>query len=283
MSSTEALSKQSLRNELDLARQLAYDAGKVLMQYFGKPIHVDSKGADGPVTEADRQANRVIVSGLSKAFMTDGIVAEETPDRSDALRGGRCWYVDPLDGTKEFIQGRDDFSVMIGLAIDGQASLGVVYQPTTDKLYEGVVHHGARLHQHGSTKDLAVSTLSNTSELTMVISKSHRSSKNDIVMQRLGITKEFSSGSVGLKIGLIADRAADIYLLPSERSCLWDSCGPEAILLAAGGRMTTMAGEPIYYGGDDIYNRKGILACNATAYDHVLPTVKAVAESYGLI
>jgi 3'(2'), 5'-bisphosphate nucleotidase len=265
--------------ELEIASVLARQAGKILMEVFHTDFEVEQKQKGEPVTIADKRANAYLVSELRKYFPTDGIVAEETPDQSDALRAGRCWYVDPLDGTKEFIAGRDDFAVMLGLAVQGEAKAGVVYQPACDKLYAGADGVGAYLEQHAQRSVLRVREVADPTQLTMVASRSHRSHTIDQVIDRLGIHKQFASGSVGIKVGLIAEQQADLYLLMSDKSSLWDACGPEAILKAAGGRFTTLDGQPHRYGGQDMRNRGGILACNETAFTSVLQAVHEVLRS----
>lgn len=272
-----------LDRELVEAVKLAREAGALLMSVYSTDFDVEYKGKADPVTEADRRANEHLVRRLRESFPNDGIVAEETDDKSDARRRGRCWYVDPLDGTKEFIAKNGEFSVMIGLAIDGEARLGVVYQPVTDTLYRGVVGESAFLEVGDRTYALAVSSTKELSELRLVVSRSHRSASTDVLVERLGIAEEQQSGSVGLKIGLIAQKKADLYVHLSSRSSAWDACAPDAILRAAGGRFTDLGGKPFVYGGDDLSNARGILACNAKAFDAVLPIVSQLAREEGLI
>jgi 3'(2'), 5'-bisphosphate nucleotidase len=119
--------------------------------------------------------------------------------------------------------------------------------------------------------------------LKLVVSRSHRNSAVAEVIARLGIRQETASGSVGLKTGLIAEQGADVYVHISDRSSMWDACGPEAILKAAGGRFTDLEGNRYHYGGTDMRNRKGILACNAAAYDAVLPVAREAARYMGLL
>ncbi|MGD8607330.1 MAG: inositol monophosphatase family protein, partial [Myxococcales bacterium] len=188
-----------------------------------------------------------------------------------------------LDGTKEFVARNGEFSVMLGLAIDGLATVGVVYQPTTDKLYAGVVGGGAYLEQQGARQRLQVSDVRDPHSLRLVVSRSHRNRAVAKVVRELGITRETAMGSVGLKAGLIAEQQADLYVHVSDRSSAWDACGPEAVLKAAGGRFTDLAGNAYRYGGRDLRNRAGILACNEAAYDTVLPIVRRAARSKGLI
>ena len=263
--------------------RIARGAGAILMDVYATDFSVAYKAKADPVTDADTRANAYIVGELQRAFPGDGIVAEESADQSDALRGGRCWYVDPVDGTKEFVARNGEFAVMLGLAIDGAAVLGVVYQPVTDKLYAGVVGEGATLEQHGASRELRVSEVSDPRQLRLVVSRSHRNRTVAGVVSKLGIQDERQTGSVGLKAGLIAERQADLYLHISDKSSMWDACGPEAVLRAAGGRFTDMAGKPYHYGGTDMRNRSGILACNAAAFDAVLPVAQKAARAIGLI
>src|SRR4051812_24578934 len=233
--------------ELSAAVELARQAGRILMDIYAKDFEVAYKGKNNPVTEADELANAHIVAELRRRFPEDGIVAEESADQGDALTKRRCWFVDPLDGTKEFIAKNGEFSVMIGLAVEGASQLGVVFQPGKDKLYRGVVGHGAALEHAGQVTQLTVSDKADPSTLKLVVSRSHRPSSIEQIMQQLGATEEMPSGSVGVKVGLIAERLADLYVHVSDKSSLWDACGPEAILKAAGGRFVHVDGTPISY------------------------------------
>lgn len=272
-----------LDREIAEAARIARDAGAILMEIYATEFDVAYKDEADPVTEADTKANAYIVDQIRRAFPDDGVVAEESEDRSDALEAGRCWYIDPLDGTKEFVARNGEFSVMLGLAIDGVAMAGVVYRPEGDKLYSGVVGEGAYLEAGGKTTPLSVSTVAEPSRLKLVVSRSHRNRAVGNVVAQLGITDETSSGSVGLKAGLIAEQEADLYIHIAAKSSRWDACGPEAVLKAAGGRFTDLTGNPYHYGGADMRNRSGILACNAAAYEAVLPVAREAARAVGLI
>jgi 3'(2'), 5'-bisphosphate nucleotidase len=104
-----------------------------------------------------------------------------------------------------------------------------------------------------------------------------------MVVERLGISNETRSGSVGLKIGMIAEQRADLYVHVSDKSCTWDACGPEAVVRAAGGRFADLGGEPFRYGGGDMQNRRGIIACNSAAFERVVPVVRDVAREVGML
>lgn len=270
-----------LERELETALELAREAGAILREVYAGGFEVGFKSASEPVTEADRRANAFLVAGLRRAFPDDGVVAEESADHGDAHERLRCWYVDPLDGTKEFIARNGEFAVMIGLAIAGRAKLGAVYQPEGDKLYGGVVGGGAFLERAGTRTPLRVSEIADLAQMRLVVSRSHRAKHTDELVRRLGVASETPSGSVGVKVGHIVERNADLYVHLSGHASLWDSCGPEAVLTAAGGRLTDLFGDDIRYGGRELLNRRGLLACNALAFDRVLPVVSVLATEAG--
>ncbi len=272
-----------LEQELSVAVTLARGAGKILMDIYQRDFAVAYKDKNDPVTEADKLANAYLVKELRARFPGDGIVAEESADQSDAEAQSRCWFVDPLDGTKEFIAKNGEFSVMIGLAIEGRSMLGVVYQPGKDKLYRGVVGGAAVLEQADRETLLQVSDKGDTRQLKLVVSRSHRPDSIEQIMAQLGATEEMPSGSVGVKVGLIAEQLADLYVHVSDRSSLWDACAPEAILHAAGGRFTHVDGSPIDYRAREMANTRGILACNDASYAPVLEVVRSVSRAIGFL
>lgn len=274
-----------MSNELQHAIEIAREASAVLLDIYATDFAVDFKGSgqSDPVTEADRRANALIVARLREAFPDDGIIAEESEHNSSVFQKRRIWYVDPLDGTKEFVAKNGEFSVMIGLAVEGRAQLGVVLQPSDGTLYAGEIGVGAFVERAGKRTPIEVSELHETHTLSLIVSRSHRPAATTELMQRLGIERELSSGSVGLKVGLIALQNADLYVHMSDKSSAWDTCAPEAVLIAANGRFTDLAGEPIKYGIPDVRTRRGILACNAAAFDAVLPVVRELAERQGLV
>jgi 3'(2'), 5'-bisphosphate nucleotidase len=261
--------------ELDLAKRLAVEAGRVILEVYATPFDVVQKGdGQGPVTEADHRANTLIVEGLRAAYPTDSIIAEETR-RRDETPSTRRWFIDPLDGTREFVDRNGMFAVHIGLAVDGVARVGVVYAPVSGKLYSGLVGDAAWLELGGSTVKLQLPRPPDVRDLHLLVSRSHKSKKTTALMQQLGITRVTQQGSVGLKVGLLAEGFADLYLHPSSKSSRWDSCAPEAVLRAAGGVLTDLAGAPYPYDGVQLENTRGIIACAPSVFDAVMPIVRA--------
>jgi len=262
--------------ESEVASHLAQEAGDVIMRIYATEFSVDYKAKNDPVTEADRLASRVIVEGLQREFPDDLVVSEEEPIAASASAPDRVWYVDPLDGTHEFIKRNGEFAVMIGLAVAGQPRVGVVFRPVTAELFRGIVGQGAWLDAKGTTCPLRVSSGTDLSQWRLVASRSHRDHRVDDVRRRLGISEESRIGSVGIKVGLLVARQADVYLEPSSMTKAWDSCAPEAILHAGGGRMTDLEGAPLRYLPSDVRNWKGLVATNGACHDRVISECASV-------
>lgn len=262
--------------ELEVAARIAREAGALILQYYETAYTIESKGQAGPVTEADKRANALIIERLARQFPRDVIVAEESPLPEGPLDHARVWYVDPLDGTKEFIAKNGEFSVMIGLAVQGRAHLGAVYQPTAQVLYLGVSDYAAWIDSHGQRTTMHVSSTQRPQDLRLAVSRSHRHPLLDAIRQKTGIAQEIRHGSVGLKIGLIATQRADVYIEPGPYTCAWDACAPEAILRGAGGRFTDLFGHPLQYGASGFRNTHGIVATNGACHDWLIHVIAAV-------
>jgi 3'(2'), 5'-bisphosphate nucleotidase len=261
----------SFDHELAVATRLARQAGERIRALHRSGLAVDRKDDDSPVTEADRAADAIIRGGLAAAFPDDGMLSEETPDDGSRFRHERVWMVDPLDGTKDFVRGQSGFSVMIGLLSGETPALGVVYQPIGDKLYHAARGQGAWLSVGGGAPQrLTVSAITDPAEIRMVASKSHRTKTIDQVREKLGISDELNIGSVGLKLGLIAEAERDLYVNPAGHSKLWDACAPEAVLSEAGGKLTDAHGAPLRYRGQELGNKRGLIASNGHVHAAVV-------------
>ncbi len=261
----------SLDRELGIAAELARRAGTLILRYFGTDVAVDTKAGNEPVTRADREASELIVTALRAGFPDDIIISEEAPDDPRRLDPAhRVWFIDPLDGTRDFIRGRHGFSVMIGLVIGGRPQLGVVYQPQGDRMYTAAPGRGALLVDERGERALHCSEIADLAQIRLVASRSHRTPEIDRVKAALGIEDEMNIGSVGLKLGLIALGERDLYVNPSSRSSAWDTCAPEALLAHAGGRITDLAGAPLRYDTSELKNLRGLLASNGRIHDEVV-------------
>src|SRR2546427_7458997 len=229
------------KHEIEVATELARQAGAVLLEHYYSPFLVEQKvnALDEleEVTAADREANELIVTRLQDEFPDDGILAEESTDSEHRLEKDRVWLIDPMDGTKNFIARDGDFAVQIGLAVNGESVAGVVYQPVRDVLYRAVRGGGAWIEAAGEpATQMLVSTRTEPGEMVLASSRSHRSPRMERVVEAFRFKDELRRGSVGVKIGLIAEQRADLYLHLSPSTKQWDTCAPEIILAEAGGR-----------------------------------------------
>ena len=270
-----------MSQQLTIAVDLARKAGRLIMDIYNTDFEVAYKGVSDPVTEADKRANDLIVEGLHQQFPDDLIVAEESPPPENIQNTRLVWYVDPLDGTKEFIARNGEFSVMIGLALDGQACLGVVYRPDKDILYAGITDQQAWIGEsNGIRTPLRTNNTMHPHELSLVVSRSHRNPSIDQIKEFIGLDRELSSGSVGLKIGLIASGKADVYVEPAPYTSVWDACAPEAILRGAGGRFTDLSGHPMFYDPMSLKNTRGLVGTNGACHDQVIQSISPVTKQF---
>jgi len=278
-----------LQHELQTAITTARLAGKTILRHYADGFETEEKlGADNysePVTIADREASRIIVDALSAAFPDDGILSEEEiDDLEHRLSKPRVWIIDPIDGTAGFVKHDGDFGVQIGLAEDGVPVAGVVYLPFHDVLYFAVKDGGAFVVRNsGEPVRMHTSTKDDFHDMGLAVSRNHLSNRMHRIIEHFGFTKIVNRGSVGLKVGLIADRSCDIYIHPSPRTKLWDTCAPQVILEEAGGRFTDLFGFEMRYDRADLQNRNGILATNGTAHAAAVEQLKPILEEFGRV
>jgi len=272
--------------EIDAARALARRAGSLILEYYAKEIIAEEKlGVDNfyePVTEADRMASRIIVDGLSEQFPNDAVLSEEEKDDPvERLTKKRAWIIDPIDGTAGFVQKDGDFAVQIGLAEEGEPVAGVVYLPDYDTMCSAVKGSGAFVEREGERTRLTTSKKERFNQMRMAVTRHHWSSKMNRVIKEFGFRNHCRRGSVGLKIGLIAEGVCDIYIHLSPRTKIWDTCAPQIILEEAGGRLTDIFGERMRYDIEDLQNHNGIVASNGAAHDEAIKRLRPLLTEFG--
>lgn len=278
-----------LQHELETAILLARIAGRSILKHYADGFETEEKlGADNetePVTVADRDASRIIVEGLGAAFPDDGILSEEEIDNLELrLSKERVWIIDPIDGTAGFVKHDGDFGVQIGLAENGLPVLGVVFLPAHDLLSYAVKGQGSfTIHDGGDPIRVNVSSKTRFEEMTLAMSRNHPSPRMGRIIECFGFTKSSKRGSVGLKVSLIADRTCDIYIHPSPRTKLWDTCAPQIILEEAGGRFTDLFGLEMRYDHADLQNRNGILATNGASHELAVERLKPLLAEFGRV
>ena len=234
-------------------RRLALEAGAEIMAVYESPdFDVRAKSDASPVTEADERADRLIAAGLRAAFPAIPVVTEEEA-ASHGVRAETFFLVDPLDGTKEFVQRRGDFTVNVALIEGGRPTRGVVYAPAIGRLFytdaEGRAVEEAGPQDPGAvgaTTPLRVSD-PDPAALVVVASKSHRDAATDAYIARYPV-KDFRSAGSSLKFCLVAAGEADLYPRLG-RTMEWDTAAGQAVLLGAGGAVVRFDDHaPLTYG-----------------------------------
>ncbi len=234
---------------------LAIDAGDRILEVYATDFNVQSKADASPLTQADLASNRTIVAGLQTLTPDIPIISEEDglPSFSVRSQWSRYWLIDPLDGTKEFVNRNGEFTVNIALIENHRPVFGVVHVPVQSKTYVGCEGHGAELHDSdGSTRSIHVSSAAST-PVRVVGSRSHRSASLDAYLENLGDHALVPMGS-SLKFCVIAEGGADVYPrlgLTSE----WDTAAAQAVVEQAGGSVIELDGKPLSYNAkEDILN-----------------------------
>ncbi|RWK34610.1 MAG: 3'(2'),5'-bisphosphate nucleotidase [Mesorhizobium sp.] len=236
---------------LGVFERLALAAGREVMRVFDAGCAVDQKSDSSPVTEADRQSEKIILAGLRAAFPDIPCVAEEEasagivpPDLDDAF-----FLVDPLDGTKEFVNRRTDFTVNIALVRHGVPEIGVVFAPCTGRFFSGRPGRAEAIDINGDYQIIGrrpISVRAGVAPLTVVASRSHNTPETEAYIRTVGAAEIVSVGS-SLKFCLVASAEADVY--PRfGRTMEWDTAAGDAVLRAAGGITRTLDGQPLAYG-----------------------------------
>jgi len=232
---------------LDELTSVARRAGQAVMTVYAGECEVRSKADDSPVTQADELAESLIASALTTLSPDVALVAEEAFARGKTPAvGERFWLVDPLDGTRDFIQRNGEFTVNIALIEDGQPVLGVVYAPAIDRLFAGAPGHGATVEDAKGKRRIRCRTAP-PEGLTVLTSRWH--GDLDLLrtyLQSQKVAQIHFCGS-SLKLALLAEGLGDLY--PRfGRTMEWDTAAGHAVLAAAGGRLTDMNGDDIRYG-----------------------------------
>lgn len=232
--------------ELEVARAAALEAGDVIARHATGDRASWEKSDDNPVTAADLEANAKIVGLLRREFPGDAILSEETRDREDRGRFERVWIVDPLDGTKEFIQRIPEFAVSVALAVGGAPVVGVVVQPLSRECFTAARGAGACLNG-------APIRVSEVGDLSRSVVLSSRTEMGRGQMDRYdGWFAELRPvGSVALKLAWIAAGRGDLWISEAPKS-EWDVCAGDLLVREAGGIFVAFPGGPRCYNQCDV-------------------------------
>lgn len=234
-------------------RSIAEAAGRETLRFYGRPLTVDAKADDSPLTQADLASHRLILAQLHDVFPDIPVVSEEDGERDPSLTSAPRWFVvDPLDGTKEFIKQTGSFTVNIGLIEAGRPVAGIVHVPATGVTYGADAASGAWRAEAGAAPT-RIGVSAAPARLRIVASRDHAGPEVKALLQRFPDAECLSIGS-SLKFCLVAEGAADLYLrdVPTME---WDTAAAQAIVEIAGGAVLTHpAHQPLAYGKSDYRN-----------------------------
>ena len=281
--SKKYIPKETLQDWLDIAEDIAFAAGRVVLGYYNaQTARTWTKKDKTPVTTADIESAKIITKRLCNEFPSHAIVCEEKGfDSGEPQLAQYTWYVDPNDGTTSFINGTGHFAIHLGLVYKHQAILGVVYAPVSGKMYRAGKGIGAILRLKNdkgtstSEEELRVSdrtledAILTTSELGLSREKANELRKN------LGAKSLVQSGSFGIKVGLITEKKADLYVSNSKRTGEWDACGPSVIATESGGKLTDFNGRAILFNkGYKTTLSSGIVCSNGKVHQKALQRIR---------
>jgi len=263
---------------------VAREAAALILKVYATEFSVDFKAPRDPVTEADRQANALICERLAAFFPGVPIVAEESEAESFAgyRKAERIFFVDPLDGTREFVARNGEFVVMIGLVDGDRAMAGVIHAPELGVSWVGEVGKGAhKIDAEGTRSPISVSDVPVLSEARVVGSRSHRNPALERTLATLGAHELIALGSAGLKAAAIARGVADAYVAPHYAGKRWDACASDALVTAAGGKLTNANGKLFDYRAAELDNDRGIVASNGLLHDAIIERLMAARGASG--
>ena len=238
---------------LDEIAIAAREAGAAILEIVRRGFEVESKRDASPVTEADRAAELIILAALARAASGVPVIAEEEVAAGRIPAHDQLYFlVDPLDGTKEFVRGGDDYTVNIGLIRDGLPRLGVVFAPARGVLHGGLAGHGAWVEENGAR--LSIATREPGAKLTAVASKSHFNQATADYLEKTASGCGYVAVGSSLKFCIVAEGKADVYprLSPTSE---WDTAAGHAVPLSAGGRVDGPDGTQLRYGKRAFINR----------------------------
>ena len=239
--------------EMAVAEHAAREAGSIIMGMFKGKFDVREKSKNNPVTSADLAANNKIREIVHGAFPADGWLSEEDDDTARRLTLSRTWIVDPIDGTKEFIEGVSQFAISIGLVVDGKPTVSVVYNPAKERFYQAAAGQGAWLND----QPIRVSARDRSGGALLLVSRSEPKKKFQVFVDCCEIKPV---GSIAYRLAKVAAGDGD-GTLTFRNIREWDICGGVLLVEEAGGAVIDGTGEKLLFNRSEA-RFKGMVAAN---------------------
>lgn len=263
--------------ELETALDAADAAGKVVADLYAR-FEVVPDAPASITTDADRQAQEIILGKVRRRFPGDALCAEEsTATLADAAHAGpRVWIVDPIDGTRGFARKNGEFSVMIGFVDERKIAVGIVLEPARSRLTYASLGGGCwkRDGNDATPYPCRVSAVDTLAHATLTQSRSKKTTSSDKLVQALRPARVLETYSAGIKLALVARSEADLYLNTYRLFHDWDICAGHILVEEAGGKVTGLQGETLTYGQPGNWQRHGVLATNGVLHTEALAAKK---------
>jgi 3'(2'), 5'-bisphosphate nucleotidase len=252
--------------ETKIAIEAALQAGKKVIEIYSTNFQTVEKSDQSPVTIADIESNRIIEQILSKSQIP---ILSEEGDNETKLNASKIWIVDPLDGTKEFVDKVGQFTIMISLVVNHSPVIGVILAPVQGLLYVAQRTNGAYRYSQGTWQKLHVSNISRIENARAVLSRSHVSNEELDFLKDLNISSYSRLGS-SLKILALCSGESEVYFTASPKIKQWDTCASHCLITEAGGTMTDMLGNALEYNKGPLNHENGIVATNGPLHKLVI-------------
>ena len=288
-----------VNNLIDDLINFSWEAADILLNYSdiiknsNQTLDIlKNKNINDPVTLADLEVNELIIKRLNQKYQN--VNWEILSEENFKIKKNYCkqnaewlWILDPLDGTKDFIQGTGNFAMHLALNYKQKPFIGVVLIPEKNELW---ISHGKKLwceNRNGKTLKQNISETNILQEMTVVTSKNHRNEKLQKLIEMINFNKIIVMGSIGCKVASIIRGESDIYIalsLPGKSAPKdWDFAAPEAILKAAGGAITNIDNEELVYGKNTLEHPGIIIASNSKQnHERVCSQIKEIIQNYDL-
>ncbi len=283
---------KTLQEILEIARPITWNAADILRSYYqgtaNKNLDIQYKDnqINDPVTAADIAVSQYILEQLQAQLGNEdfGYISEETYE-GEQVNKEWVWIIDPLDGTRDFIDKTGEYAIHIGLVKENRPILALVAVPEMEKIYYAIKGSGTFVEtSDGKTQKLHVEKQTRIEDLTVLVSRSHRSDRLDYILSKLPCQTHKNVGSIGCKIAAIVEQQADVYISLSGKSAPkdWDIAAPELILTEAGGKYTRYDGSLLQYNMGDASKWGGLLASNGKYHEILCESAaKILAEFDG--
>jgi myo-inositol-1(or 4)-monophosphatase len=239
--------------ELATAEAAAREAGAAIMALFKGKFDVHEKGKNNPVTSADLEANRIIRDKIKRIFPQDGWLSEEDQDTSRRLSLARVWVVDPIDGTKEFIEGVPQFAVSIAFVVEGEPMVAIVYNPAKDRFYKAAGGQGAFLNDQA----IRVTARDDVEGALLLVSRSEPQKRFQVFVDHCEIKPV---GSIAYRLAKVAGGDGD-GTVTFRTIHEWDICAGVLMVKEAGGKVVDGSGAPMLF-NRELPKHRGVVAAH---------------------